>query len=964
MDAPPPPPSIQNAPYPGITMAGPGPFPGAPGADGQPPVPPKERQPRKPIRKPGAKAPDKPVRALFCLGLKNPIRKLCIDIVEWKPFEWLILITICLNCVALGVYTPFPNGDSNSTNAELEKIEYFFMVVFTAECFMKIVAYGLLFHPGAYLRSTWNALDFIIVVIGLLSTVLSSVMKEGFDVKALRAFRVMRPLRLVSGVPSLQVVLNSILKAMVPLLHIALLVIFVIVIYAIIGLELFSGKMHDTCFNNITGDMMENPHPCGPNGFQCHIDMPGFVCKPYWRGPCYGITNFDNFGLAMLTVFQCITNEGWTQVMYWMNDSVGNSWPWIYFISMIILGSFFVMNLVLGVLSGEFSKEREKAKARGDFHKLREKQQIEEDLRGYLDWITQAEDIEPDDKDGEARSEEQKVPMDEDGAGEGSNENMESPSAWQLKTKQFERANRRLRRVCRKICKSQALYWTIIILVALNTLTLASEHYQQPAWLDRFQDFANIFFVVLFTLEMFLKMYSLGFQGYLVSLFNRFDTFVVIGSISEIILTKNDVMPPLGVSVLRCVRLLRIFKVTKYWTSLRNLVASLINSMRAIASLLVLLFLFIVIFALLGMQVFGGKFNGLEEEEKPRANFDSFSQAMLTVFQILTGEDWNEVMYVGINAFGGVESLGIIACVYFLILFITGNYILLNVFLAIAVDNLADADSLTTIEKEEEVEGEEGAEKADETAAEGSREPSVAGSHRRRKSRRSVMTGDGNEMEIDEESGEPRLKKTYSVISRSRVKPEDRAEADALAQKNLDEEAAEEVLADGDANDEEAGEEELDEEVDEELEEGEENEDPAAEPVKRASISSIPTKIKPIPKYSSFFIFSHTNFIRVFCHKVINNSLFGNIILACIMISSATLAMEDPLNSESPRNNVSRRVCMSIKLHHCQTRRRELHRSPFAFCVSVVVQITRARVSRSQKPSLNLFSFSALFPPV
>lgn len=58
-------------------------------------------------------------------------------------------------------------------------------------------------------------------------------------------------------------------------------------------------------------------------------------------------------------------------------------------------------------------------------------------------------------------------------------------------------------------------------------------------------------------------MYSLGFQGYFVSLFNRFDSFVVVGSITEIILTKYDIMPPLGVSVLRCVRLLRIFKVTK-----------------------------------------------------------------------------------------------------------------------------------------------------------------------------------------------------------------------------------------------------------------------------------------------------------------------------------------------------------------------------------------------------------------
>lgn len=72
-----------------------------------------------------------------------------------------------------------------------------------------------------------------------------------------------------------------------------------------------------------------------------------------------------------------------------------------------------------------------------------------------------------------------------------------------------------------------------------------------------------MFFVMLFTMEMFLKMYSLGFQGYFVSLFNRFDCFVVIGSIGEMVLSYFEVMPPLGISVLRCVRLLRVFKVTK-----------------------------------------------------------------------------------------------------------------------------------------------------------------------------------------------------------------------------------------------------------------------------------------------------------------------------------------------------------------------------------------------------------------
>ncbi|MEQ2271691.1 Voltage-dependent L-type calcium channel subunit alpha-1D, partial [Xenotaenia resolanae] len=146
-----------------------------------------------------------------------------------------------------------------------ETVEYAFLIIFTIETFLKIIAYGLVMHQNSYVRNGWNMLDFVIVIVGLFSVVLEMITKDadsggqtggkpgGFDVKALRAFRVLRPLRLVSGVPSLQVVLNSIIKAMVPLLHIALLVLFVIIIYAIIGLELFIGKMHATCYVIKTG---------------------------------------------------------------------------------------------------------------------------------------------------------------------------------------------------------------------------------------------------------------------------------------------------------------------------------------------------------------------------------------------------------------------------------------------------------------------------------------------------------------------------------------------------------------------------------------------------------------------------------------------------------------------------------------------------------------------------------------
>lgn len=59
--------------------------------------------------------------------------------------------------------------------------------------------------------------------------------------------------------------------------------------------------------------MEPEPKPCGDGGRECPT---GWKCTKYWAGPNFGITNFDNFGLAMLTVFQCITLEGWTEVLY------------------------------------------------------------------------------------------------------------------------------------------------------------------------------------------------------------------------------------------------------------------------------------------------------------------------------------------------------------------------------------------------------------------------------------------------------------------------------------------------------------------------------------------------------------------------------------------------------------------------------------------------------------------------
>uniref|UniRef100_A0A8D2NZX5 Voltage-dependent N-type calcium channel subunit alpha n=1 Tax=Zosterops lateralis melanops TaxID=1220523 RepID=A0A8D2NZX5_ZOSLA len=600
--------------------------------------------------------------------------------------------TIIANCIVLALEQHLPDGDKTPMSERLDDTEPYFIGIFCFEAGIKIIALGFVFHKGSYLRNGWNVMDFVVVLTGILATA-----GTDFDLRTLRAVRVLRPLKLVSGIPSLQVVLKSIMKAMVPLLQIGLLLFFAIVMFAIIGLEFYMGKFHKTCFSNETGEEVGD-FPCGeePPARQCES---GTTCREYWQGPNYGITNFDNILFAVLTVFQCITMEGWTDILYNTNDAAGNTWNWLYFIPLIIIGSFFMLNLVLGVLSGEFAKERERVENRRAFLKLRRQQQIERELNGYLEWIFKAEEVMLAEEDKNA---EEKSPLDvlkraaikkskndlihaEEGEDHFTDIcSVGSPfaraslkSGKNESSSYFRRKEKMFRFFIRRMVKAQSFYWVVLCVVALNTLCVAMVHYDQPEKLTTALYFAEFVFLGLFLTEMSLKMYGLGPRNYFHSSFNCFDFGVIVGSIFEVIWAAVKPGTSFGISVLRALRLLRIFK--------------------SIISLLFLLFLFIVVFALLGMQLFGGQFNF--QDETPTTNFDTFPAAILTVFQILTGEDWNAVMYHGIESQGGVHS-GMFSSIYFIVLTLFGNYTLLNVFLAIAVDNLANAQELTKDEEE------------------------------------------------------------------------------------------------------------------------------------------------------------------------------------------------------------------------------------------------------------------------
>uniref|UniRef100_A0A670I900 Voltage-dependent R-type calcium channel subunit alpha n=1 Tax=Podarcis muralis TaxID=64176 RepID=A0A670I900_PODMU len=582
----------------------------------------------------------------------------------------MILATIIANCIVLALEQHLPEDDKTPMSRRLEKTEPYFIGIFCFEAGIKIVALGFVFHKGSYLRNGWNVMDFIVVLSGILATA-GTHFNTHVDLRTLRAVRVLRPLKLVSGIPSLQIVLKSIMKAMVPLLQIGLLLFFAILMFAIIGLEFYSGKLHRACYVNNSGELQEldPPHPCGVQGCPA-----GYECRE-WIGPNDGITQFDNILFAVLTVFQCITMEGWTTVLYNTNDALGATWNWLYFIPLIIIGSFFVLNLVLGVLSGEFAKERERVENRRAFMKLRRQQQIERELNGYRAWIDKAEEVmlaEENKNSGTSALEvlrratikrNRTEVMNRDSSDErvdissvGTPLARASIKSAKLDGASYFRHKERLLRISvRHMVKSQVFYWLVLSIVALNTACVAIVHHSQPPWLTHLLYYAEFIFLGLFLLEMSLKMYGMGPRLYFHSSFNCFDCGVTVGSIFEVVWTIFRPGTSFGISVLRALRLLRIFKITKF------------NFM----------------------------------DGTPSANFDTFPAAIMTVFQILTGEDWNEVMYNGIRSQGGVSS-GMWSSIYFIILTLFGNYTLLNVFLAIAVDNLANAQELTKDEQEEE----------------------------------------------------------------------------------------------------------------------------------------------------------------------------------------------------------------------------------------------------------------------
>ncbi|XP_078799389.1 voltage-dependent T-type calcium channel subunit alpha-1I isoform X1 [Oryzias latipes] len=766
-------------------------------------------------------------------------------------FERVSMMVILLNCVTLGMYQPCENIDCSSERCQtLQAFDAFIYIFFALEMIIKMVALGI-FGRRSYLGDTWNRLDFFIVMAGMVEYSLDL---QNMNLTAIRTVRVLRPLKAINRVPSMRILVNLLLDTLPMLGNVLLLCFFVFFIFGIIGVQLWAGLLRNRCypeenFTLTTGISLpqeyympdeddERPFICSlpiDNGIMSCMDVParregGRVCcldkddvlyrqllglspepltngsvslaglcvnwNQYYtrchtgsRNPHKDAINFDNIAYAWIVIFQVITLEGWVEIMYYVMDA-HSFYNFIYFILLIIVGSFFMINLCLVVIATQFSETKQRehqlmqeqrarcsssstlASEPGDCyeelfqlmcHFLRKAKRQVVSLfytlsgkpRGFrgVGRAREAEEARERKANGPGRHERRAVQRpgptcsyhnepdhmspaeptaltatsaadgcpqctmaltlkggvrpvcsgasNETEASEETEKEDDQTDSKEKGNKGHIRSEIRVgshpKRDCKQIwhdirmklwgiVESKYFNRGIMIAILINTISMGIEHHQQPEELTNVLEICNIVFTSMFSLEMILKLTAFGSFNYLRNPYNVFDGIIVIISVCELVSQSDG-----GLSVLRTFRLLRVLKLVRFMPALRRQLVVLMKTMDNVATFCMLLMLFIFIFSILGMHIFGCKFSLKTETGdtmSDRKNFDSLLWAIVTVFQILTQEDWNVVLY------NGMAATSPLAALYFVALMTFGNYVLFNLLVAILVEGFqAEGDA-------------------------------------------------------------------------------------------------------------------------------------------------------------------------------------------------------------------------------------------------------------------------------
>eukprot|EP01063_Lacrimia_lanifica_P034752 TRINITY_DN6504_c1_g1_i1.p1 TRINITY_DN6504_c1_g1~~TRINITY_DN6504_c1_g1_i1.p1 ORF type:complete len:2507 (+),score=883.60 TRINITY_DN6504_c1_g1_i1:217-7737(+) len=591
--------------------------------------------------------------AFWLLSTQNPVRRAFFLVVTHPAFEAIVIGLIVLSSISLALADPSaaPDEPLPRTNAVIDLV---LVVCFTTECVMKIIAHGFALHPSSYLRRDgWNVLDFVIVLFSIVALTLSGSTSVGRVADFFRSMRTLRPLRFINKSVGLKMVATALISSLRPLADITFVTVLIFLIFGIMGVQFFAGMFY-ACTLEEWGDISyanatNGTAPLTKAHCLSFLDDEG---APLYRWE-NNINNFDHVGIALLTLFEVATLEGWVGVMHLGMDAVGpdkapvkmnQPWMSLYFILFIVIGSFFVINLFVGVLIDQYNAARDR-------------NQLEKYVgltQSQINWV-----------------EVQEVILDNT-----PKMNKQDMSEW--------------RKHLFQVVQHQYFHSFITVAVAVNVLVMAVEHVDEGDDVRVFQEVMNNIFVCTFLLEALLKLTAHGPRGYFRDPWNRFDLSLVVLSIIGMIFTYTPGANSLVRSILRPMRLARLIRVVRAAAGVRALLKTLLLSLGNLVNVAGLLSLLFFLYAVLGVELFGrvGRGDCLHD----RANFDRFPNAILLLFRMSTGEAWQCIMHdcmreaddhgqcdPQLNACGSSYQ----AVLYFTTFMFLGMYILLNVFIAI-----------------------------------------------------------------------------------------------------------------------------------------------------------------------------------------------------------------------------------------------------------------------------------------
>lgn len=594
-------------------------------------------------------------KSLYAFGPTSPPRVWARRFSDWVWFERGVLATIVANCFTLALYRPLEERGS-SWNSSLETAEIIFTVVFTIEFFTLVVARNFVFGPkdaGVYLRDGWRALDFAVVVGGWVSLGMMAAGGGGGGFTAVRSLRALRPLRTISGFPSLRIFVSTTLASMSMVLDVLMFLLVILIVLGTLGVQRFSGKLSNRCAhaNNWQLVMDEIELPCSNSSFGRACGGSQICIATSMEGLDNNHSTFNNIIGAMFILYRVFTLRGWTDLMYRVIDGTGDRISaLLYFGFAMVVGAIFVSSFMLAVVTSKYQQTAI----------LDEQMALDE---ANIPQTTETTPREARKRQSSTRS--KKLTYKERLA-----KMMERPVKW-MRSESFYQP--RLKRIVTHRYVERLVMFCIIF----NTLILAVRYRgmsqkAEAAFID-----LNYFFLSVFVLELVLKVLALGVLGYIDDPYNRFDAFIVVAGLIELGFRDSSI------AVARAFRLLRVLRATRLITqqkSMRRLIDTTTQSFAIIINFCGVLLVFVFVFTVLGMQLFGGQPEYWDE----RPNFNTFGDSFMTIFEILTGSEWYQTMLVGMSG-----SRGGSAALFFISWSFIGSFILLNLILAMIVDTFS-----------------------------------------------------------------------------------------------------------------------------------------------------------------------------------------------------------------------------------------------------------------------------------